>query len=186
LDDEFQGQVIDLSKRKELPCNLDEMATRARSQSYALLKTPTSNDQTRISNGELRHEFSLTEFQSPIAADINSSVNDVMVVQYEPLDLTLKQKDARESKTGCTTTDEQAEANAKIKQPKTESQDIRPINRIAGRKVRSPYALYKVYFEDETKPQWLPANALPIQLLVDYNMARYRKRMYSARKFRAI
>jgi hypothetical protein len=55
VDDEFQGQVIDLSKRKELPCNLDEMATRARSQSYALLKTPTSNEQPRISNGELRH-----------------------------------------------------------------------------------------------------------------------------------
>jgi hypothetical protein len=134
----------------------------------------------------LRHEFSLTEFQSPIAADINSSVNDVTVVQYEPLDLTLKQKGARESETGCTTTDEQAESNAKIKQPKAESQEIRPINRIAGRKVRSPYALYKVYFEDETQPQWLPANALPIQLIVDYNMARYRKRMYNARKFRAI
>jgi hypothetical protein len=109
-----------------------------------------------------------------------------VAVQCEPLDLTIKQKNARESKTGCTTTDKQAEDNAKIKQLHTESQDLRPINRIAGRKARFPYALYKVYFEDETKPQWLPANALPIQLLVDYNMARYRKRMYSARNFRVI
>jgi hypothetical protein len=45
-----------------------------------------------------------------------------------------------------------------------------------GKRIVKRQAFYKVYFENDNEPHWLPAQELPVQLLLDYNVEKYKKK----------
>jgi hypothetical protein len=49
-----------------------------------------------------------------------------------------------------------------------------PIVKITAKCIKSPYALYKVYFEDQSQPQWIESRKLPQQMIIDYNVERHK------------
>jgi transposase InsO family protein len=51
------------------------------------------------------------------------------------------------------------------------------IIRIAAKRIAKPVAFYKTFFENVLEPIWVPADKLPVQLLIDFNVKRYQNRV---------
>ena len=80
----------------------------------------------------------------------------------------------------------QQHSTRSIKQNNSERQTTRDIKSINGKRVIQKQAWYKVYFNDSKEPQWVKAQDLPTQLLLDYNAKKYKqKRRAMARRRRA-
>lgn len=60
-------------------------------------------------------------------------------------------------------------------QEQTNNVKHRTIKSINGKETVQKQAHYKVYFEEDASPQWIPGEQLPSQLVTDYNIERYKR-----------
>lgn len=66
-----------------------------------------------------------------------------------------------------------------------QQQPNKQIEAIRGKRIVKRQAFYKVHFENDNEAHWLPAQEIPVQLLIDYNLKRYRiRRNVQARRRR--
>ena len=58
------------------------------------------------------------------------------------------------------------------------------ILKLTTRRISKPVAFYKTYFVGESEPQWVPADKLPVQLIIDFNVNKFQRslRPWSAAK----
>jgi hypothetical protein len=79
----------------------------------------------------------------------------------------------------------QQHSTRSTKQNNSDRQTTRDIKSINGKRVIQKQAWYKVYFNDNKEPQWVKAQELPTQVLLDYNAKKYKqKRRAMARRRR--
>lgn len=57
----------------------------------------------------------------------------------------------------------------------TETDRKKIIWKITAKRIAKPVAFYKTYFENENEPCWIPADKLPIQLIIDFNVKKFQK-----------
>jgi hypothetical protein len=82
------------------------------------------------------------------------------------------------------TVDKAAQPMTSSQIDKNERQTLQGIKSINGKRVIQKQAWYKVYFNDSKQPQWMKAQDLPTQLLIDYNAKKYKQKQKAAARRR--
>jgi hypothetical protein len=75
-----------------------------------------------------------------------------------------------------TVTKSEPELTAESTSLQQQSSHLRQIQKIVAKRTAKPQAFYKVYFENDTQPYWLPTDQLPVDLVIQFNVQRYQKR----------
>jgi hypothetical protein len=80
--------------------------------------------------------------------------------------------------------DKAAQPMTSSQRDRNERQTLEGIKSINGKRVIQKQAWYKVYFNDSKQPQWMKAQDLPTQLLIDYNAKKYKQKQKAAARRR--